>query len=508
MSGVFNHRVVPSLLVLAGVCFPTAYAADIIVTSAADPGVAGDGQCTVREAIANANSNADVTAGDCAGGSGDDSISFASSVGPSITLMPNPGAVLRITDATGSLDILGPGADRLTIDGANAVGIFEVGTFSDPLPAATIDGLTLRRGGGFQGGAIKNYGVLTLRRSVVRESGGGDDGGGIFNLGTLTVLESTVANNGEVEDGGGIWSNGTLTVVNSTISGNRTRGPFGGGGIRNSTGGVAALFNTTVTANVSEQTVPSFESRGGGIEHVGASFLIANSIVAGNSAPGFPESGDCSGAIASSGYNVIGVGCAGGGPGDQTLLPADVARYIDPLADNGGPTPTHALVAVSDNPAMDLGDPSGCRAADGSTLTSDQRGSPRPSAARCDIGSYELQQVFPFHGFYPLIADPPALNKRLAGGPVVMSFSLGGNRGLNIFAAGSPSSRRIDCATLAPLGASEPTATVAGIPLQYLAPTDSYVYLWQTKRAWANTCREFSVSLVDHTTHTALFRFK
>ena len=50
--------------------------------------------------------------------------------------------------------------------------------------------------------------------------------------------------------------------------------------------------------------------------------------------------------------------------------------------------------------------------------------------------------------------------------------------------------------------------TVSGIPLQYIGQTDSYLYLWQTKRSWANTCRQFSMDLTDGTTHMALFRFK
>jgi hypothetical protein len=185
-----------------------------------------------------------------------------------------------------------------------------------------------------------------------------------------------------------------------------------------------------------------------------------------------------------------------------------VSTYIGLLANNGGPTPTHALLSVSGNPAVDTGDPANCRGPDAAALTTDQRGLPRPSIRRCDMGAFELQQTFPFRGFFPLIAPPPKLNLRIAGAPVVVSFSLEGNRGLDIFAPGSPSSRRIDCTTRAPLDASIPTTTVGGIPLEYLSATDSYLYLWQTRRAWASTCREFSMTLIDGTTHTALFWFK
>src|SRR5215510_11803059 len=49
-----------------------ALAATLNVNSTADPGVAGDGQCTLREALANANSDSDTTAGDCPAGAGVD----------------------------------------------------------------------------------------------------------------------------------------------------------------------------------------------------------------------------------------------------------------------------------------------------------------------------------------------------------------------------------------------------------------------------------------------------
>lgn len=509
MRGRSIHNALVRYMVLAALSLSTAHAAGIVVTSAADPGVAGDSQCTLREAIANANANADVTAADCAAGSGDDSIVFAASVGATITLAALPNDPLRLNDAAGSLTIAGPGADLLAIDGGGRTPIFEVGTFGNSAAMATVGGLTLRRGSATQGGAVRNFGTLTLARSVVRESGFvNDNGGGIWNSGTLTIIESTIADNGVTEVGGGIDNLGTLTIVNSTVSGNRTRGPGGGGGIHNGGSGAVALFNTTVSANVSTQEVPGFESRGGGIEHQGASFTIMNSIIVGNSARAFPENADCSGPVVSLGYNLVGPGCPSSGPGDKSLASQDVAKYIGPLADNGGPTPTHSLLPVSGNPAVDAGDPEGCRGPSGTLLATDQRGAQRPSVSRCDMGAYELQQTFPFHGFFPLIAAPPMLNLRLAGAPAVVGFSLAGNRGLDVIAPGSPTSRRIDCRTLAPIGPSEQTVTVGGIALQYISLTDSYLYLWQTKRSWANTCREFSMDLIDGTAHAALFRFK
>jgi hypothetical protein len=56
---------------------------------------------------------------------------------------------------------------------------------------------------------------------------------------------------------------------------------------------------------------------------------------------------------------------------------------VGPLADNGGPTLTHALLEGS--PAIDAGDDSVCPAVD-------QRGIARPQGAACDVGSYEQEQ--------------------------------------------------------------------------------------------------------------------
>ena len=70
-----------------------------------------------------------------------------------------------------------------------------------------------------------------------------------------------------------------------------------------------------------------------------------------------------------------------------------LAQILGPLKNNGGPTQTHALVAGS--PAIDAGNPGGCRDNSGALLQTDQRGFPRnvdgnsDGTARCDIGAVE-----------------------------------------------------------------------------------------------------------------------
>jgi hypothetical protein len=65
---------------------------------------------------------------------------------------------------------------------------------------------------------------------------------------------------------------------------------------------------------------------------------------------------------------------------------------IGPLRDNGGVTPTHAL--LNGSPTIDHGDPAGCKDSQGQALTADQRGYPRAAGGRCDIGAYEFVPLY------------------------------------------------------------------------------------------------------------------
>ena len=89
----------------------------------------------------------------------------------------------------------------------------------------------------------------------------------------------------------------------------------------------------------------------------------------------------------SRGYNLVGDGNAVATAfvqeGDQTGV-ADPG--LSPLANNGGTTQTHAVLAGS--PAIDRGAPTGCPA-------TDQRGFDRPQGGGCDTGSLELDLVAP-----------------------------------------------------------------------------------------------------------------
>jgi hypothetical protein len=94
-----------------------------------------------------------------------------------------------------------------------------------------------------------------------------------------------------------------------------------------------------------------------------------------------------------------------------------------------------------------------------------------------------------------------------AGSSIPVKFTLDGDYGLNIFAAGSPSSRPVDCTTSAPLDAIEETVTAGGSSLSYDATSQRYHYVWKTDTAWAGTCRRLTVTLAGGSTREALFMF-
>jgi CSLREA domain-containing protein len=364
---------------------PAYAAATITVNTTSDEAVT-DRQCSLREAIANANANTDTTGGDCAAGSqGADTIDLSSLSG---TIM----LAFDLDGISDDVTISGPGAGTLTI---NANGSGEVfGVFS---AAATISGLTMS---GAQASGILNEGTVTVQNSTISDNSAGSfDGGGIANLGTLTLVNDTIKNNTAHFVGGGLWNFGNATISASTISGNATA-LFGGAGIAN--GGSLTVVNTTISGNTSPES-------GGGISNFQQGPLtIVNSTISGNSAPigggiccgsmelrntivaGQINGGDCAFVmIFDGGYNLDDDGTCGLSTFNNSLPNTD--PLLDPagLEDNGGPTQTIALEPGS--PAIDAIPPgvNGC----GTTITTDQRGTSRPQGSGCDIGAFELVQT-------------------------------------------------------------------------------------------------------------------
>jgi hypothetical protein len=85
---------------------------------------------------------------------------------------------------------------------------------------------------------------------------------------------------------------------------------------------------------------------------------------------------------------------------------------------------------------------------------------------------------------------------------------LGGNFGLNIFAAGSPAvSGAMTCNATAPVDAIE-TTTAGNSSLSYDPTSNQYTYVWKTQSIWANSCRQLVVNFADGSTRRANFQFK
>ena len=99
------------------------------------------------------------------------------------------------------------------------------------------------------------------------------------------------------------------------------------------------------------------------------------------------------------------------------------------------------------------------------------------------------------------------LNVVKAGSAVPLKFSLDGNQGLGVLAAGSPTLTLRDCGTGTPAGVAQ-AVTAGGSRLTYDAGSDQYNYVWKTDAAWGGSCGELAVALADGSVHRATFRFR
>lgn len=265
-----------------------------------------------------------------------------------------------------------------------------------------------------RGGGIYSYpGALVIANTTVSDnstSGSPGTGGGLYVLGTPTVAitHSTFSGNSATV-GGGIYKDGsTIALIDDTISGNFSSG--NGGGIFNDVG-TLGLYNVTVTQNRANSDDAGFGIGGGIYNNSTATLNLTDSIVAGNEViiPTSPiptlGSDECAGTLTSLGYNVMtyvdGGHCTILGP-----QPSADDAGLGPLAFNGGPTQTHALLAGSK--AIDAGNPSGCTDDLGGPVADDQRGVARPYGIACDIGAFEYAEIIFDNGFDsvdPVVTD-------------------------------------------------------------------------------------------------------
>jgi hypothetical protein len=340
------------------------------------------GLTTLRAAIQEANALADADTINLPAGTYTLTIAGA---GEDIAATGDP----DVTDASGCT-ITGAGAASATIDGGGLDRVLDIhsGTFGlsgvtirggslwiNPSATANLVDCVVTANSADMGGGIRNDGTCTALRTRIAVNSALDAGGGVFNT-DYTSLTNSLVDGNLATLGAGIRSQGPSSVVyltNATLSGNSATSD--GGGVHAS--GDVLMQNVTITGN-------SSGGRGGGTYRSNGSFAfqLGNVLTSGNTASQGP---DAYGAVQSIGVCLVGstAGSSGWDVGD--LL--NVNPLIGTLTDNGGATPTYALLVGS--PAIDAGSPTRAPA-------DDQRGVARPQGAGYDIGAFELISSFPF----------------------------------------------------------------------------------------------------------------
>ena len=326
-------------------------ARSFVVTNTGDSGPG-----SLRSALAIANGTADFS-----------TITFASNVVGTIYLTSGELPI------NASLNLIGPGANVLAINGNFASSILDLGS-----GRVTVTGLTLTEGGGIS--TIDNSADLTLIDCAITV---GSSIGIMSDGENLQLLNCSILQNNDV--GLEIFPGANAAVTNSTFISNA--GKTYGGGIYNQ--GTLTLRSSTVAYNSASQD-------GGGIYNSGT-VDVGDTIVALNTAPNnAPYGQDVSGDFISSGFNLIGQsdGSASFVNGVNHDLVGNSGSPLNPkfafTYDNSGPTPVLGLLFGS--PAIDQGNAFG--------ITTDQRGKVRvfddpavPNASGgdgSDIGAVEV----------------------------------------------------------------------------------------------------------------------
>ncbi len=287
--------------------------------------------------------------------------------------------------------------DGFTITAGNANGISPYdygGGLLHNSGALTVSNCVFSGNGAVFGGGIANAAATLTVTNSTFSGNNASSAGGIYstNTGTLNIANSTFSGNSAAQWGGGIYNCSMLTIANSTFSGNSA---FWAGGILNCNTGTLNVANSTFSGN-------SAGRWGGGIYN-DSTLTITNSTFSGNSAAqwgggiynGYSgpatlrntivansvSGGNCGGTFINGGNNIDDGTSCGWASTDGSK--SSTNPLLGPLANNGGPTQTFALLPGS--PAINgvtFNAPNGAP-------STDQRGVARPLGARYDIGAYE-----------------------------------------------------------------------------------------------------------------------
>lgn len=336
------------------------------------------------------------------------------------------------TGGTGGGGTSGPGQGGAGGPGGVGGGVEDRGSPVGPGPISAMNTTfdDNQAGAGGPGGIGGSSGAVAGATGGAGGTGG--NGGGVDSPGG-TVTASTIAGNtagaggtggtggtgatGGSGGGGGFggWGGGLstseLSIANATFSANTngaggaggTGGPglagAGGGGGHGSNGGLGAaiLANASSTSALTNVTIAGSQVGAAGLggsggSGTGGSGGAGSPGIAGAIADIYNQGGTavtlqntvttasdgsfpCAGGVTDGGHNLSADGCLPGPPGPVPKL--------GPLADNGGPTQTMALLPGS--PAIDAVPASGANCPQ-----TDQRGVPRPQGGACDIGAFEF----------------------------------------------------------------------------------------------------------------------
>ena len=256
------------------------------------------------------------------------------------------------------------------------------------------------RGSTFVGNtALGNGGAIYATFGTIGEStfsgNTAYEGGAIYAYGgDLQIVNSTISGNSATSNGGAISSNSTsLTLINSTVSGN-TAGNAAGGIYHYAVNVMSpsSILNSTIVGN----TATGY----GGLYLGWEGITLSHTIIAGNISTNDGPSDIVDESIYSSftatgSYNIIGNAASASGivnGVDGNIVGVNWTTVLNPtLADNGGPTMTHALLPGS--VALNAGDPN----FDDTNYPLDQRGTGynRVVYTAIDIGAFEEQSLPP-----------------------------------------------------------------------------------------------------------------
>lgn len=299
----------------------------------------------------------------------------AGSNGSGIRLLANGAATANITNTsfnsnngTGGASIQGQGITVFTSGAA--------GTITGTWDRVTVNGHTGTAAAGVFVDATGGAANLTIRNSTISNNNTTGAGGGIV----LSNIGATVN------------ASSTFNISNSTISGNTANG--NGAGVlveQPAAGTITTNFNFCTIANNRANNDNSGTESGGGIFQSSGTVNLKNSIVADNSVGTGGAGPDIFGTVNSENYNHI-EDVTGATIGGNTTNNATGDPQLGALANNGGATQTH--LPAGGSPVVNT-IPNGTNEC-GTTVTTDQRGNPRPASTGCEKGSVEVTAAILF----------------------------------------------------------------------------------------------------------------